>query len=398
MAHSIAERYVLLALRLGKHVDGLVDGYFGPPELQTTVDDEEPSPPQALLEEATWLLDELADTEDKAYDSQRRRWLDGQLRGLACVAELASGAELLWPETVRRCYGIEVTPMPEERFAEAHRRLDEALPGSGELAIRLQEWKRSQEVPREKLLAAFDALVDGLRARTRELVDLPEGEHLERELVEGQPWGAYNWYLGERKSRIEINADLPFRSYDFAVLVAHEVYPGHHTEHACKEARLVDELGRVEPSVLVIHTPECLVSEGIAQVAIEHAFGDEWPRRASEILRPLGIRLDSETAQTVVAASHELGDVGVNVAYFAAVEGWSEERCVEYHQRWGLTEEERARKAVGFATHPMWGVYVPTYTYGYRLARAFAMGGGGEFARLLTEQLTTEDLLAAAAA
>ena len=398
MAPSIAERYVLLALRLGRHVDGLVDGYFGPPELQSTVEAEERVPAQELLDEAAALLEDVAGTDDDEYDPQRRRWFDGQLRGLACVAELTSGAELPWPQTVRRCYGIDVTPTPEERFAEAHDRLDCALPGSGELATRLQGWNRSQEVPTDKLLAAFDALVDELRTRTLELVDLPGGERLERELVRGKPWGAYNWYLGERRSRIEINSDLALRSYYLTALVAHEVYPGHHTEHACKEAQLVDELGRIEPSILAIHTPECLVSEAIAQVAIEQALGDEWPERAAELLHPLGVPFDAETAHTVVAAGHVLDDVGVNVAYFAAVEGRPKEQCVEYQRRWGLSEEERARKAVEFETHPMWGVYVPTYSYGYRLARAFARSGEGGFGRLLTEQLTASDLLAAAAA
>ena len=33
-----AERYLELGLRLGKHVDGLVDAYYGPSELQEQVD------------------------------------------------------------------------------------------------------------------------------------------------------------------------------------------------------------------------------------------------------------------------------------------------------------------------------------------------------------------------
>ena len=81
----------------------------------------------------------------------------------------------------------------------------------------------------------------------------------------------------------------------------------------------------------------------------------------------------------------------------ASVEGWSTERCVEYHQRWALSEEHRAQKAVEFATHPMWSVYVPTYSYGYHLARAFAERHADGFRRLLTEQLTTDDLLTAPA-
>jgi hypothetical protein len=67
-------------------------------------------------------------------------------------------------------------------------------------------------------------------------------------VVTGQPWGAYNWYVGGLASRVELNADLPMRSHFFAPMVAHEGYPGHHTEHASKEARLVRELGRPEAS------------------------------------------------------------------------------------------------------------------------------------------------------
>jgi hypothetical protein len=396
VAASIAERYILLGLRLGNHVDGLVDGYFGPPELQAAVEDAEPPPPQELLGEANALLEEL-DSADDLDDAQRRRWLAGQLRGLACVAEMASGTEVPWPDAVTRCYGLDVGPVPEQRFAAAHDRLEQALPGDGDLAARLQAWNRSQEIPADKLLVAFDALADALRAETRELVDLPENERLDRELVTGKPWGAYNWYLGNRRSRIDIATDLPSRAYYFAELVAHEGYPGHHTEHACKEARLVDALGRIEASVLLIHTPECLVSEGIAQVAIEQAFGDKWQARAAEILRPVGIEFDAETASAVNAANVDLDHVGVNIAHFASVEGWSTERCIEYHQRWALSEEHRAQKAVEFATHPMWSVYVPTYSYGYHLARAYTERHADGLTRLLTEQLTTVDLLAAPA-
>jgi hypothetical protein len=207
--------------------------------------------------------------------------------------------------------------------------------------------------------------------------------------VTNEPWSAYNWYLGGGKSRIEVNTDLPSRSYVFAGLVAHEGYPGHHTEHACKEAQLVQELGRIETSILLIHTPECLVSEGIAQNAIEQALGEDWFARAAEILRPLGVPFDADTARAVEHAYKELDDVPSNIAHFVADEGWSEAQAVAYHQRWTLAEEHRARKSVGFATHPVWGIYVPTYGYGYRLVKS----AGLPFRTLLTEQVTTVDLL-----
>jgi hypothetical protein len=387
---SLPERYVLLGLRLGRHVEGLVDGYFGPAELQATVAEEDLVAPDVLRAEATELLSELEDSFD---DAQRRRWLTAQVQGLECVAEMVEGTSVPWREAVRRCYGIDVQPTPEERFAEAHERLDAALPGTGELAERLERWKASQDVPAEKLLPAFAALVEVLRDRTRQLVELPDGERIDVQAVEGQPWSAYNWYLGDLKSRIEINKDLPFRSYFFALLVAHEGYPGHHTEAVCKEARLVRERGQLEATILLIHTPECLVAEGIAMVAIEQALGEEWLERAAEILQPLWIPFDTETARVVVDATRELEDVDVNLSYHASESGWTEDQAVDYHRRWALTPEERARKAVRFDTHPVWGIYVPTYSRGYDLVRDYAASRPGGFRALLTEQLTTADLL-----
>jgi hypothetical protein len=387
---SIPERYLLLALRLGRHLDALVDGYFGPPEIQAIVNGEKLTAPAALGEEAALLLAELDQADD---DPQRLRWLRGQLQGLACVAELAGGTEVPWHEAVQRCYGLNVELMPEERLARVHERLDAALPGNGNLGQRLQAWNRSQEVPADKLLPAFHALADELRQRTAAIVDLAEGERVDAETVADRPWAAYNWYLGNGKSRIELNTDLPMRSWFLAQLVAHEAYPGHHTEHSCKETRLFQQLGRPEASILIIHTPECLVSEGIAQVAIRRALGDDWDARVAELLEPLEIPFDKETARAVVDAHDELEAVGTNVAYLTNEHGWSTEQAVAYHEHWSLLEEHRARKRVEFDTHPLWSIYVPTYSYGRRLVQAYADQDDRAFTRLLTEQLTTADLV-----
>src|SRR5262249_19184585 len=150
---------------------------------------------------------------------------------------------------------------------------DAVLPGAGDLEDRLRRWNETQEVPAGKALDAFAVLSDALRERTRELVALPEGERLDATIVSDRPWAAYNWYLGWLASRIELNTDLPNHSYFFAPMVAHEGYPGHHTERACKEARLAVELERPEAAISLIHTPECLVAEGIAEVAVEQAWG-----------------------------------------------------------------------------------------------------------------------------
>jgi hypothetical protein len=386
---TIAERYLLLGLRLGEHVDGLVDFYFGPEDLASAARESTPEP-AALADDARSLLADIANAE---LDGQRRRWLAAQVEGLLCVAEMVAGEQVRWSEAVRRCYGIEVEVTPESAFEASHARLDAVLPGTGDLADRLRRWDETQTVPEARMLDAFAVLADDLRERTRALVGLPDGEHIDPVLVREQPWGAYNWYLGGLASRIELNADLPMRSHFFAPMVAHEGYPGHHAEHASKEARLVRELDRLEQSTALIHTPECLVSEGIAEVAVEQAWGESWPEVAAGLLRPLGVPFDVPVAVEVLAAYPLKRAAEVNVAYFLNEDGWSEDEAAAYLRRWALADEERAEKAVHFCTHPLWSAYVPTYAYGYRLARPFVERDPGNFRRLLTEQLTTADLL-----
>ena len=79
------------------------------------------------------------------------------------------------------------------------------------------------------------AILAVLRERTQALVPLPADEEFALELVAGEPWSAFNYYLGRHRSRIVVNTDLPFSGAEIVHLAAHEGYPGHHTEHATKE-------------------------------------------------------------------------------------------------------------------------------------------------------------------
>ena len=81
---DVVERYLLLGLRLGRHVDGLVDAYYGPPELAAQAEAEEPIPPAALAAEADTLLAEV----------EPATWLHDQLRGLATYAGIVAGETL----------------------------------------------------------------------------------------------------------------------------------------------------------------------------------------------------------------------------------------------------------------------------------------------------------------
>ena len=72
---DVAERYVRLGLQVGRHVDGVVDAYYGPPELAAAVDAAPPVDPAALVESAETLLAELDDPSVAApYGQQLARY------------------------------------------------------------------------------------------------------------------------------------------------------------------------------------------------------------------------------------------------------------------------------------------------------------------------------------
>lgn len=382
------ERYLLLGLRLGRHVDGYVDAYYGPERLSEQADAEDPVPPAELAAEAATLRAEAASIEDPA----RRRWLDAQLLGAETAARRLAGEEIDYVDEVERCFGIRPERTPEERFEAAHEQLDAALPGGGELSDRYQAWLETQVVPAELVRPAIDVLRTELRERTRTLVDLPEGEDVESELVSNEPWGGFNYYLGRLRSRSVLNTDLPTRSYILAEIVAHEMYPGHHTEHACKEALLVDALGYLEETLLLVPTPQSLVSEGIATNALELVLEDDPDEWSAARLRPLGIPYDAETARAARKAFAELGFVSANNALQIHHDGVPLDQARAYFRRWALANDERAAKHVEFVTDPTWRSYVFNYSSGEQLVRDWVAGDRARFRRLLTEQLTPADL------
>lgn len=387
--------YLELGLRLGRHVNGLVDAYYGPPELAARVAAEPVRAPASLATDAGRLVADLDAGADDELGADRRRWLRAQALGLLTTAQKLAGEPIGYADEVERCYGVRPAPVPEDVFAAAHRRLDDALPGSGPVADRYITWREAQAVPPDRLAAALASLAEDFRERTGRRFGLPDGEHVEWELVTGRPWSAFNYYLGGLQSRVAINTDLPVLSPSLAHLVAHEAYPGHHTEHSRKEVGLVRRRGMVEETIFCVGTPQCLLAEGLADLALEVLVGRRPEPVVAAHLRPLGIAYDAEVVAAVADAGEALNAVRANVAWRLHEDGVPVDDAVGYAQRWGLLSRARAQKAVEFLTDPTWRAYISCYVEGLPLCRRFVGGDPDRFERLLTEQLVPADLDAA---
>src|SRR2546421_12233974 len=202
MTHSAPERYLRLGLQLGRHVEGIVDAYFGPPELAAAVDAEPPVDPRRTVSAAEALLDELEDG-----------WLRDQVVGLRTYAGVLAGESGSYADEVEGCYGVRPRYTDEAVFAAAHERLEELLPGEGSLAERYARWQDSTRVPSERIESTLAAVIEEARAQTRDLVGLPEGEGIDLEVVHDKPWGASCNYLGGLRTPVAGDVDPPMSAH-----------------------------------------------------------------------------------------------------------------------------------------------------------------------------------------
>jgi hypothetical protein len=369
---SPAERYVELALALGEHVEELV---FAAPGL---------SPQSIAREEIVAGLQEL--DLDAVGDGRRRRWLEAQVRALLFVAR---ADQLPLEEEVEACFGVSPRPTGEAALRAAHEALDDALPGNGALGERYHDWLRATELSGERLTATLAATVDYTRGRTRDLVGLPDGEEVEIEIVTGVRWVGFSEYLGNRRSRFSYNADLPLPAVDVPHLVAHESYPGHHTEDCWKDVVLVGEQGRVEFTVSLAVGIQPVIAEGIAQLGAALVVDSE----AHELVATVVPGYDAEVGWKVSRARRLLADYSTNLTVLAA-RGASRDELRDWLQEWSLQPSERVEKSLrSLDTRPFRGSPF-CYSEGYRLCREFAGDDPARFRRLLTEQLTPADLTA----
>jgi hypothetical protein len=383
---SPATRYLRLGLRIGRHVDGMVDAYFGPRELAEEVDAEPLAEPRTLVADADALLEELDDG-----------WLRDQVVGLHTFAGVLAGESLAYADEVERCYGVRPTFTDESVFAAAHERLEELLPGEGTLAERHEAWETSIRIPTEHVERVVAAAIEEARARTRDYAELPEGETVELEIVHDEPWLAFCAYQGELRSRIQVNVDLPISAIEALVLTIHETYPGHHAERCAKEELLVRGRGLLEETIVMVPTPQSVVSEGIASLAPDLLLEGEGGQALAAACREAGVELRLDHALAVREARRPCGWVGVNAALMLHEQGAATDEVLAYLRRWGLMTEQVANHVLRFLQEPTSRTYVLTYEAGHELCRAYVAGEPARFRTLLTEQVRVRDLLTPAA-
>ncbi|HEY3961592.1 MAG TPA: hypothetical protein VGL84_03635 [Gaiellaceae bacterium] len=380
---SAEERYVLLGLRLGRHVDGLVDSYYGPVQLKEQVDNEELLPAEQLVADGASLVAELDES-----------WLRDCAQGLETYARVLAGESISYSDEVERCYGVRPERKDESVFLAAHEQLEALLPGKGTLGERREAWRDSNRVDPQKLMPIVNDLFALVRQRTDDLFGLVDREEITVEEVHDEPWWAFNYYQGNRRSHVVLNVDVPTTYGDLLELCCHEGYPGHHTERTTKEVVIVEGRGDITETINMVPTPVSILAEGIATTATD-ILGPETHEAALAILRKHGVEYDDVRAKRISDAFKPIGRIGVDVALRIHEDGMSEEDAVAWGMKWGVTTEARAKQGVRFVTDATWRAYVICYTAGEELVRGYTKNDPARFKQLLNENVRIRDLAAA---
>jgi hypothetical protein len=384
---DVVERYLLLGLRIGRHVDGMVDAYYGPPELAAAVDAEPPVEPRTLVAAADELFAELDDG-----------WLRDQVVGLRTYAGVLAGESQSYADEVEGCYGVRPTFTDEAVFAAAHERLEELLPGDGTLGERHARWEASTRVPADRVEHVVAGLIEEAREQTRALADLPPGEGVELATVSDVPWMGFCGYHGDLQSRIEVNVSLSLSAIEVLVLTLHETYAGHHTERCCKEQHLVRERGLLEETIVLVPTPQSLVAEGIAGLAPQLLLEGEGGPALAAVVHDADIDFDLAQALAIERALQPCRWAEVNAALMLHERGAGEEEVRAYLERWGLMTPELSAHMIRFFNEPTSRSYIATYPAGREACTAYVAGDPERFRRLLTEQVRVRNLRADATA
>ena len=341
-----------------------------------------------LRTRAAELLRELASA---GLEPARSRWLAGQLTGLECSARVLDGSPVGFLEQVEAYFQVRPQLGDEQAYAQAHAELDALLPGDGSLLERYTAYRDGSTVPVDLLPVAVREVSTLLRERARAAFPLPDEEVVDYEVVRCQPWSGFSSYLGGFRSTVAINADLPVGLGTLPWLVAHESYPGHHTERCRKQVAQAD---LPEYDLWLVNTPENLLAEGLADLGLTGLGLRSWGSVVAELYADLGLAYDGERGQRIAAAVAPLGAVRQDAAILLHDRGASADEARGHLARWALLSPQRADKTLAFLHSPLWRTYMSTYVEGERLVSGWLDGRpdgtpvGQRFVRLLDEQLT----------
>jgi hypothetical protein len=395
---KFGEDFLLLALRIDKHIKGYVDFYFGPEELRQIVYYESLTAPNTLLNDSNDLIKQLR---AQGYNKERERYIEKLLVAMKTSIEILIGSEISIKDQFIKLYDVDLQPAKEAELDNLKEEYEDAYKGSGSLEERMNKLRITRKVPVSKVFKFFKKAVDITEKQTKELfIDLlPKDERVIIDVVnssENVKWSCYNWYMGKYISRIEVNPNYQMYWTVFLSFSSHEAYPGHHTEFVVKEERLYRELNQFEHSLLILHSPKLVISEGIANKAISILFSNQ---EVAEI----GLNeFCSEPLKEVPLEELELQDIvkskipvfWYNFAYHALVDKYGKNDLMRYGKNFEIFSDEALITGIERMSNPAYSNNAFMYYLGNNILQKYGdVPSLKDFRNLLLNPILPSDLI-----
>ena len=378
---KFGEDFLKLALRINKHINRYVDFYIGPEKIRQMVMNESIISPNKLLNESKVLLNRL---ETQGFETKREKYIRKMLIAMKASIEMIIGNQIPLKDLIYNLYDAKLQPVNESELYDVKKAFDNAYESNNRLKDRMAELRILRRITSNNVYDCFRKALDIVKQKTkRDFINLlPENEQIIIELVHNKQNNQinrtyYEWYLGNYCSRIEVNPNYNVYWTSILSTSAHEGYPGHHTEFVIKENILYRKLFQFEQSVLLLNSPKLIISEGIADLALnvlfsyqeqaEIALNEFCPNRLNED--------DIDKISKQMEVKRKLDFIIYNIAYFALIEGWDNNKLFKYADSFEILSEEDIKNRIKILNDPV----VSTTSFSYFLGTRLIMNKYGEF-------------------
>ncbi|MFW9896123.1 MAG: hypothetical protein ACFFD7_10000, partial [Candidatus Thorarchaeota archaeon] len=328
---NFAKGYINLGLRINKHINGFVEHYYGPLEFKNVIEIEAKKSPKKLLQDCKNLKDML---KDKSFEERRHKFLEKNLDAIYTILRRLNGEKIPYLELVENLFDFKPKLYKDEFFHDLSLKAESVYKGKGDLSTRMKEYTKKRKIPSNLIGNLFIKALEIARKQTEKLFPdlLPSYERVETVEVKAQSWNMYCWYLGNYVSRIEINVDRIHYWTNLLDCACHEVYPGHHMERLIREMLFYRDKDYFESSILLIYTPEIVISEGMGLLAERVIF--DRIESSKILLEKFCPNPSNEDSIEDLSAQCEIREgfrrFESNLAYHKYVDNWTNEELIKY--------------------------------------------------------------------
>ncbi|MFW9896125.1 MAG: hypothetical protein ACFFD7_10010 [Candidatus Thorarchaeota archaeon] len=392
---DFAKSYINLGLRINKHINGYVEHYYGPSELKNAIERESMKSPRKLLNDCENLKLRL---KDKGFEEKRHTFLSKNLDAIQTILRKLNGEKIQYLEMVEKLFDFKPKLYKDEFFYDLSSKAENLYKGKGSLCDRIKRYADKRMIPPAVIKNKYIDALGIARYKTTKLFPnlLPDNEKVDVIEVKDQSWSMYCWYIGNFKSKIGINVEKVHYWTHLLETACHEVYPGHHTERLIKEKLLYLDKGYFESCILLIYTPEMVLSEGIGILAEKVLFN----RTESTVIMMENFfpNPEKEDPLEVLVAQSKIREgfrrIESNLTYHKHVDNWSDERLVEYARTFKIIPEIGIKQMLELISDKLWAPYMLTYQGERLISEKFGKRPAPKsFLRLLSEQTLPSDLL-----